>query len=73
MYGKRQDIKDLTNAITYLGYETLKNIILQIALVRVFKFENNMIPDFNPASFWQHSFAAAYFFSNMDMEIFLPI
>jgi HD-like signal output (HDOD) protein len=52
MYGKRQEIKNLTNAITYLGHETLKNIILQIALVRMFKFEHKKIPEFNPATFW---------------------
>lgn len=72
LYGKRQEIKSLTNAITYLGTETLKNLILQIALVRMFKFEGTKIPDFNPASFWQHSVGTAYFASLMEKHLKLP-
>jgi putative nucleotidyltransferase with HDIG domain len=72
MYGKRQEIKDLTNAITYLGHETLKNIILQIALVRMFKFEHKKIPEFNPATFWEHSIAAAHFSTIMEKKLKLP-
>ncbi len=69
MYGKRQEIRNLTNAITYLGLETLKNIILQIALVRMFDFKDNKIPDFDPASFWQHSIATAYFASILEKKL----
>jgi putative nucleotidyltransferase with HDIG domain len=72
MYGKRQEIKNLTNAITYLGLETLRNIILQIALVRMFNFEANKIPDFNPATFWEHSIATAYFSGIMQKKMGLP-
>jgi putative nucleotidyltransferase with HDIG domain len=72
MYGKRQEIKNLTNAITYLGHETLKNIILQIALVRMFKFEHKKIPDFNPAAFWEHSIATGYFSNIMEKKLKLP-
>ncbi len=72
MYGKRQEIRNLTNAVTYLGLETLKNIILQISLVRMFDFKENKIPDFQPASFWQHSIAAAYFSSLMEKKLRLP-
>jgi putative nucleotidyltransferase with HDIG domain len=72
MYGKRQEIKNLTNAITYLGHETLKNIILQIALVRMFKFEHKKIPEFNPAAFWEHSIATAHFSTIMEKKLKLP-
>ncbi|MCP5051023.1 MAG: HDOD domain-containing protein [bacterium] len=72
MYGKRQEIRNLTNAITYLGLETLKNIILQIALVRMFDFKDNKIPDFNPASFWEHSIATAYFAGLLEKKLKLP-
>jgi putative nucleotidyltransferase with HDIG domain len=72
MYGKRQEISNLTNAITYLGLETLKNIILQIALVRMFQFKDNKIPDFNPASFWQHSIATAHFATLIEKKLRLP-
>lgn len=72
MYGKRQEIRNLQNAITYLGLETLKNIILQIALVRMFDFKDSKIPDFNPACFWQHSIATAYFASLIEKKLRLP-
>lgn len=72
IYGKRQEIKNLTNAITYLGLETLKNLILQIALVRMFNFQDNKIPDFNPASFWEHSIATAYFATIIQDRLKLP-
>jgi len=72
LYGKRQEIKDLTNAITYLGLETLKNIILQISLVRIFKFEGSDIPDFSPSVFWEHSIATAYFSGVIEKKLKLP-
>ncbi|MCP4149065.1 MAG: HDOD domain-containing protein [bacterium] len=72
LYAKRQKINNLTNAITYLGTETLRNIILQISLVRIFKFESGDIPDFNPAAFWEHSLATAYFTDIMVKNLRLP-
>lgn len=72
LYGKRQEIRNLTNAITYLGIETLKNIILQISLVRMFNFKESKIPDFSPAAFWQHSIGSAYFATLMEKKLRLP-
>ncbi|MCP5108651.1 MAG: HDOD domain-containing protein [bacterium] len=72
LYSKRQKITNLTNAITYLGTETLKNIILQICLVRMFKFESDAIPDFNPVSFWEHSLGTAYFSDILARKLKLP-
>lgn len=61
LYSKRQEITNLANAITFLGIETLKNLILQISLVRVFRFENEQVPEFKISTFWEHSLATAYF------------
>lgn len=72
LYSKRQKITTLANAITYLGTETLKNIILQICLVRTFKFEKSEIPDFNPATFWEHSLGTAYFSDILAQKLKLP-
>jgi len=72
LYGKREEIKNLTSAITYLGLETLRNIVLQIALVRMFRFEHQKIPDFNPATFWQHSIGTAYFSNLLENKLHLP-
>ncbi len=72
LYSKRQKITTLANAITYLGTETLKNIILQICLVRTFKFESSAIPDFNPVTFWEHSLGTAYFSDILAQKLKLP-
>ncbi len=72
MYSKRQKIDNLTGAITYLGTETLRNLILQISLVRMFKFQSSEIPDFNPAAFWEHSLATAYFAEILVKKLRLP-
>lgn len=69
LYGKRQEITNLAMAITFLGIETLKNLILQISLVRIFNFENKDIPQFKINTFWEHSLATAYF-SNLLIKKF---
>ncbi len=72
MYFKREKITSLVGAITYLGTETLKKIILQICLVRTFKFESSDIPDFDPSTFWEHSLGTAYFADLLVQKLRLP-
>ncbi len=61
LYGKRQEIRRIDNAITYLGTETLRNLVLQICLVRMFPMNSSLIPDFSARHFWKHSLATAFF------------
>jgi len=72
MYSKRQEITNLANAITFLGLETLKNLILQISLVRVFPFENENIPEFKISTFWEHSLSTAYFATILAKKLNIP-
>jgi len=72
LYGKRQEITSLTNAITYLGYDTLTNIVLQASLVKMFKIKNKAIPDFRPEAFWEHSIGTAYLSELLAWELKLP-
>jgi len=72
LYGKMQEMNDLSSAITYLGLETLKRLILQISLVRVFRFESQRIPEFDVAVFWEHSIATAYFADLLATELRCP-
>ncbi len=72
LYSKRQEITSLANAITFLGMETLKNLILQISLVRVFQFENENIPEFKISTFWEHSLATAYFSTIIAKKFKIP-
>ena len=61
LHGKREEIKDITSAVTYLGLNQLKRIVLEISLTRMFTFGPSHIPDFNPIAFWEHSLGTAYF------------
>lgn len=72
LYGKRQEITNLSTAITFLGIETLKNLILQISLVRIFNFENKNIPQFKINTFWEHSLATAFFSNLLIRKLKIP-
>ncbi len=72
LYGKRQEITNLTNAVTYLGFSTLKGIALQISLISMFKSKNKQLQDFKPAAFWGHSIGTAYFSELLAEELKLP-
>ncbi len=72
LYAKSQEIKSLENAITYLGSETLENIILQISLVNMFNTKDNDIPDFDISIFWEHSIGTAYFSTLIAKKLKLP-
>jgi putative nucleotidyltransferase with HDIG domain len=72
LYGKRQEIRRIDNAITYLGTETLRNMVLQICLVRMFPIDNPAIPDFSAHLFWKHSLACAYYAEQLAMMLRLP-
>jgi putative nucleotidyltransferase with HDIG domain len=61
LYGKREEIRDITSAVTYLGLNRLKRIVLEISLTRMFTFGPSHIPDFDPVSFWEHSLGTAFF------------
>jgi putative nucleotidyltransferase with HDIG domain len=68
MYSKRQKITNLANAITFLGVEKLKTLILQISLVKVFSFKSDDLPEFSITTFWEHSLGTAYF-TNLIVKI----
>lgn len=72
MYSKRQKITNLANAITFLGMEKLKSLILQISLVKVFNFPNDGIPEFSITTFWEHSLGTAYFTNLITAKLRLP-
>lgn len=73
LYGTRQEITNLTNAITFLGTETIRNLILQISLVRIFQHADDEIPDFSINMFWEHSLGAAYFTNAVVKKLNLPV
>ncbi|MGD2092843.1 MAG: HDOD domain-containing protein [Candidatus Aminicenantes bacterium] len=72
IYGKRQEITNLSYAITFLGATTIRNLILQISLVRLFKLADDEIPDFSIKTFWEHSLGTAYFTAAIVKKLKLP-
>ncbi len=72
LYTKPQEITNLANAITFLGTQTLRNIILQIAMVRMFPFDKKDIPEFSAITFWEHSLGTAYFSNTLEKKLNLP-
>jgi putative nucleotidyltransferase with HDIG domain len=72
MYSKRQEITNLSNAITFLGTAILRNLILQISMVRLFDLTDEDIPDFSINTFWEHSLGAAYFTELVVKKLGLP-
>ncbi|MCP4151467.1 MAG: HDOD domain-containing protein [bacterium] len=72
MYSKRQEITNLTNAITFLGIQSLKSLILKISLVRTFNIADDQIPEFSITTFWEHSLATAYFTNIIKNKFDLP-
>jgi putative nucleotidyltransferase with HDIG domain len=73
LYSRRQEVTNLTNAITFLGTETIRNLILQISLVRIFQLDDDEIPDFSIDMFWEHSLGAAYFTDVIVKKLSLPV
>lgn len=54
--GARQRIGSLLEAITLLGFNRVRQLVLMTALVRQFQ---PVTPAFDPSAFWRHSFAVA--------------
>jgi len=72
LYSRRQEITNLANAVTFLGTQTLRNIILQISMVRLFPFDEKEIPEFSADTFWEHSLGTGFFTSIMVRKLNLP-
>lgn len=72
IYAKRREITDLSNAITFLGLETLRQIVLQASLVKLFKTHDPELPEFNVNTFWEHSLGTAYFASLLPSKLGIP-
>lgn len=72
IYSNRQEITNLTNAITFLGLGVLRNLILQISLVRLFPLGKYNIPEFDITVFWEHSLASAYYTDLLARRLKLP-
>jgi putative nucleotidyltransferase with HDIG domain len=60
LYSRRREVTSLTDAITFLGAEIIRNLVLQVCLVRIFQPGQDS-PAFGRAAFWEHSLGASCF------------
>ena len=72
IYSKRQEITNLSYAITFLGATTIRNLIVQILLVRLFSLADGELPGFSINTFWEHSLGTAYFTDVIVKKLKLP-
>jgi putative nucleotidyltransferase with HDIG domain len=56
IYGFSGRIDNITKAIFYIGFQEVKNLILAIAIIDIFK-KSKLEVDFNPVDLWKHSIA----------------
>ncbi len=60
LFAARQEIYSLSSAINYLGMNVIKEMLLQISLVKTFPFDKKAVPDFDLSIFWEHSLGTAF-------------
>lgn len=72
LYSRRQEITNLSSAITFLGMNILRNLILQISLVRLFDIKDTDLPEFSINTFWEHSLGTAYFTDVIVKKLNIP-
>ncbi len=53
-FAKHREITNLREAIVFLGFRALRNLVLTTTLIGTFRWKNKTI---NPRRFWEHSFA----------------
>ncbi len=56
IYGFRGRITTITQAITYIGFEEVKNLVLALSIIQMF-FKSDAPSSFNPVNLWKHSIA----------------
>lgn len=72
LYGLRQEVRNVAQAINLMGLNTIKQVVLQVSLVKVFHFQDPLVPDFDITTFWEHSLGAAYFTEVIAKQLKLP-
>lgn len=56
IYGFRTKIDDMTKAIFYIGFDEVKNLVLAMTIIDLFK-KSDLNQEFNPVELWKHSIA----------------
>ena len=57
-YGFRSRISDISNAVVLLGFNTVRNSVISVSIIKAFSGKN-ALKGFDIADFWRHSIAVA--------------
>ena len=57
-YGFRSTISDISNAIVLLGFNTIRNAVISVSIIKAFSGKNDL-EGFDITEFWKHSIAVA--------------
>ncbi len=68
IYGFRGKIDSVTQAIFYIGFDEVRNLILALGILDIFK-KTNFAHDFNPVELWKHSIAVGTITRILGIEI----
>ncbi|HRS01033.1 MAG TPA: HDOD domain-containing protein [Bacteroidota bacterium] len=55
IYGFRSRISSVSQAILFIGFEEVKNILLTLKIINLFRTYDSEIKFVNPVDFWKHS------------------
>jgi HD-like signal output (HDOD) protein len=58
IYGFYGRISSITQAVSFIGFEEVKNLIISISIMKIFK-DSKQIGAFNPVNLWKHSIFTA--------------
>jgi putative nucleotidyltransferase with HDIG domain len=68
IYGFRGRITTITQAITFIGFEEVKNLVLALSIIEMFS-KLNAPASFNPVNLWKHSIAVGTITRHTGMTI----
>ncbi len=67
LYGFRGKIDSITQAIFFIGFEEVKNIVLTLGILDIFK-KTKFNHSFNPVELWKHSLAVGAITRNLGAQ-----
>lgn len=68
LYGFRGRITTISQAVVYIGFEEIKNLVLAISILDMFNISSKMVA-FNPVDLWKHSIAVGIISRQIAKEI----
>ncbi len=69
IYGFRSRISNVSQAILFIGFEEVRNILLTLKVIQLFRTRDSDIKLINPIDFWKHSIGTGVIARSIGMNI----